>query len=271
VEALESRRLLSASPFSGPIQVSPGAPLDAIAGEEVISGTLATVTGVDTSWFYVDPENLSTNYAVRWGDGSAPNISFTDLGARPGELEALVPMGGHVYGRAGDYVMHVAFLWQGRAVAHVREVVHVDQNSDNGLTLHAFVGQPISAVIGTYTYSGSYTISAADVFWGDSPGPAPKVVQSPPFNLHPEWGSHSAAALGPLGAGVYQASGTHTYLHPGEYRVRLGVYLFPPNNQRTRPPVTILPRDDSVILSELPEIFSTIIVTKAAKPHAVGS
>jgi hypothetical protein len=251
IETLESRRLLSGSPFSGPLQVSPGAPLSGIAGESV-SGFIAELTGVqDISQFSYPTERPSPRLWIRWGDGSTPGSAYTSI-APNDAFGALVPMGGHVYRRAGDYVIHGAFVWHGRVLARVEQTVHVAQNSSNGVTLYAVAGQPLSDVV-LGTLSG--TLENPVAFWGD-----PVLVSQP---TNGGWGESSPVAFQPLspspqppGPMLYQVIGTHTYKHPGEYRVRVGGLSVHPSG--------IADTWETVV-------YSTVIVTKAVTPHAAGS
>lgn len=197
IQALEPRRLLSASPYSGPLQVVPDlSPAQQLTYTgNAVYGLLATLEGVS------DAQQLKPNQlpraVVRWGDGSAAqrlNVSAfgaTSIGA--------VTTTSHHYRHTGTFAIKIAFYFHGRRLGEVVQMIKVDQNSAGGTTIRAIVGQQFTQVLGTVPTASTASEQYLGANWGD--------------------GSFTGVTVQNNNGTTEQIVSSHVYKRPGVYRI----------------------------------------------------
>lgn len=198
IEALEPRRLLSASPYAGPLHVVG----DLSAAQQMsyvgfgVIGALATLEGVSGAE-QLKPGQLP-RATVHWGDGSgAQRLDILASGASSIDASAFR---NHIYRRAGTFTIKTAFYFHSRRLGEVRQSINVQQNSSGGTTIRAVVGQQFTQVLGTVPTASTASEGLLGADWGDGSG-------------------HSSVTIQNDNGTTEQLVASHVYRHPGTYRV----------------------------------------------------
>ncbi|HEX4110806.1 MAG TPA: hypothetical protein VHX88_21935 [Solirubrobacteraceae bacterium] len=152
--------------------------------------------------------NAASAYAasVSWGDGTASSpatVTATGGGGLPFAPCTYTLAASHAYARAGNETVSVTVTppapGGASSASTTATVADTPINAVAGAARSATVGQPLTAVLATFTDSNAYaTVSdfTATVNWGDGSAPHPATVSAVSGGGFQVTGSHTFSAVG---------------------------------------------------------------------------
>lgn len=261
MEALEDRRLMSASPSISvttgptpptvpwlPMPIEPVGKPVAVHAEATDRFTATIATLPDTGIYSQTIQLRTLLGTITWGDGT-PTSSASFIRGSDGLIHVL---GTHTYAHSGHYNVSVSleeFTNLGPVppfsplptvvgpilfLGTVKTTAYVTADNDGGVSLTEIAGKSFTAQIGSFDFRGIDTfIKQVVINWGDG---------------HTSTGTLKGGLL--TTNGEYDVFGTHTYAHAGTYKVHVTV-------------ISAL-AGSNVISGTVADFFSTIKVVDAA-------